>query len=93
MGGAGVLETHSAVAPYAAPPITTSRLRQLCPCARSCKGWFFDRAHPVSGRVSYGLRLSEPATVPLRECGRSHRYPLSDGRHDLPVRRAWRRRG
>jgi CDGSH-type Zn-finger protein len=64
-------------------------VHQLCRCGRSRQGWFCDGAHLGTGRVSFELRLREPATVLLCGCGRSHRYPLCDGSHDVPARRAW----
>jgi CDGSH-type Zn-finger protein len=62
-------------------------VHQLCSCGRSRHGWFCDGAHLGTGRVSYELRLSAPATVLLCGCGRSRHYPLCDGSHDTPVRR------
>lgn len=62
-------------------------VHQLCSCARSQHGWFCDGAHLGTGRVSYELRLKEPATVLLCRCGCSHRYPLCDGHHAAPAQR------
>lgn len=64
-------------------------VHQLCGCGRSRHGWSCDGAHLGSGRVSYELRLEEPATVLLCGCGRSRRYPLCDGSHARPRRRWW----
>ncbi|MFM8545978.1 MAG: CDGSH iron-sulfur domain-containing protein [Vulcanococcus sp.] len=52
-------------------------------------GWLCDSAHLGIGRVSYALRLQEPATVLMCRCGRSHRYPLCDGSHGAPARKPW----
>ncbi|MCS5693364.1 CDGSH iron-sulfur domain-containing protein [Cyanobium sp. FGCU-6] len=64
-------------------------VHQLCSCDRSHHGWLCDGAHLGTGRVSYELRLSEPATVQMCRCSRSHRYPLCDGSHGAPARRPW----
>jgi hypothetical protein len=38
-------------------------VHQLCSWGRGKHGWFCDGAHLGTGRFSYELRLSEPATV------------------------------
>ena len=64
-------------------------VHQLCGCGGSKHGWFCDGAHLGSGRVSYELRLQEPATVVMCGCGRSRRYPLCDGSHTMPKQQSW----
>jgi CDGSH-type Zn-finger protein len=64
-------------------------VHQLCSCGRSSHGWFCDGAHLGSGRVSYELRLREPATVLMCRCGSSRRYPRCDGSHAAPARKPW----
>ncbi len=67
-------------------------VHQLCSCGLSRHGWLCDGAHLGSGRVSYELRLSAPATLQMCGCGRSRRYPLCDGSHRAPARKRWWRR-
>ena len=64
-------------------------VHQLCSCNRSHHGWFCDGTHLGTGRVSYTLRLREPAAALMGRCGRSHRYPLCDGSHGVQARKPW----
>ena len=64
-------------------------VHQLCGCGRSQHGWLCDGAHLGSGRVSYELRLKQPATLQMCRCGRSHRYPLCDASHAAVTRKPW----
>jgi CDGSH-type Zn-finger protein len=79
----------AATAPGPEPLPLPAGVHQLCRCGRSRQGWHCDGAHLGSGRLSYELRLSEPATLLMCRCGRSHRYPLCDGRHAVQPRRPW----
>jgi CDGSH-type Zn-finger protein len=53
----------TAPTPGPEPLALPAGVHQLCSCGRSGHGWFCDGAHLGSGRVSYELRRSEPATV------------------------------